>query len=741
MKPNAFARARKFLNYHLTAKWLALTAAGACGLLYVALLLTLGLFTDLLCNRGEIPCYANLPYREQIYFLRQLQSGTLAVSTEKSDAALKPLGIDDAALGELLRQQNMEKLSVRNQELRKQLLWFAHLAGSLDDAIGTYAGNAVRERIRENINQLGLEVALNQNLKNFGILSLFARTRSAVHGMLLPPLARWNYWMWGNGNQVFLYGLFFLALVLGAARGGLLSLNQYAAALASTEAVVRLRRAVYHHSSRLGNLAVRALGPGEAVSVATRHMEAIFHGFIAWLTTAFREPIKLGLILIFALIVHFWLTLAVFMFALLVWLLWAQISVVFRREEEAASRQAAEQLALIQESTMMLRLVKAYLMEPFNQARIERQLAQYSDAQLSRSRGEAIHVPLLSFMGFFAVVVLLLVSGIVVINGQLGVTSGVVIATALASLYWPTMSILNTREVLRRARDSAKVLFEFLDRSGGVAQKIDAEFLPALTRLLEFENVSLTEPGGGRTLLRNVSLTIQAGQRIALIGADDLEKQALIYLVPRFFDPSAGEVRIDRKNIRWVTLDSLRTQMAMVLQNNYVFSDTVINNIGCGDRSYSVPQIVEAAKIAHAHQFIQKLPQGYETPIGDMGHPLSAGEKFRIALARAILRDPAIFIIEEPTTPLNEATRNLVDDTYTRVLAQRTVIFLPHRLATIQSCDRVYVLHNAEIKAVGEHRELVERSDLYRYLQYAEMVDFADMSPTPAAAAMNGNKQ
>lgn len=740
MKPNAFARARRFLNYYPTAKWLALSAACAAGLLYIALLLALGLFTDLLVNRGEIPCFANLPYREQMYFLSQLQSSTLAVPFPKVEPALKQLGINDPALIELARQASADGLKVRQQELRKQLLWFVHLASSLDDTVGTEAGDAVRARIHENIDQLGLEVALNQNLKNFGILSLFARSRSSTYGLLIPPLIRWNYWMWGNGNHVFLYGLFFLAIVLGAIRGGLLSVNQYAAALASTEAVIRLRRAVYHHSSRLGNLAVRALGPGEAVSVSTRHLEAIFHGFLTWLTAAFREPIKLGLILIFAMAVHFWLALAVFMFALLVWLVGVQISLIFRREEDISTRQAAEQLALIQESTMMLRLVKAFLMEPFNQARIERQLAQYSDAQLSRVRGEAIHVPLLSFMGFFAVVVLLLVSGFVVINGQLGVTSGVVIATALASLYWPINAIRHSREILRHARESAKVLFDFLDRGGGIGQTADAEFLPAMTRLIEFENVSLTEPGGGRNLLKNISLTIQAGQRVAIIGADDLEKQALIYLIPRFFDPSAGEVRIDRKNIRWVTVDSLRTQIAVVLQNNLIFNDTVINNIGCGDRSYTVPQIVEAAKIAHAHQFIQKLPQGYETNIGDMGHPLNAGEKFRIGLARAILRDPALFIIEEPTTTLNEATRNLIDDTYTRILPSRTAVFLPHRLSTIQSCDRVYVLHNAEIKAVGEHRELVERSDLYRYLQYVEMADFVDMFPSPAPMTNPGKQ-
>jgi ATP-binding cassette, subfamily B, bacterial len=163
----------------------------------------------------------------------------------------------------------------------------------------------------------------------------------------------------------------------------------------------------------------------------------------------------------------------------------------------------------------------------------------------------------------------------------------------------------------------------------------------------------------------------------------------------------------------------------MVMQHNLVFNDTVANNIGCGDPGFSVPQIMEAAKVAHAHQFIQKLPQGYETPIGEMGQPLRLGEQFRIALARAILRDPALLIIEEPQMPLDEETKALLDDTFARVLPGKTVILLPHRLSTIRGCDRVFLLYEGRIEASGEHRELLAQSDLYRHLQYLEFNEFA----------------
>jgi ATP-binding cassette subfamily B protein len=364
-------------------------------------------------------------------------------------------------------------------------------------------------------------------------------------------------------------------------------------------------------------------------------------------------------------------------------------------------------------------------MELFNQSRVERQLSRYAGAQLRRLRGEAIYRQVLIFLGTLAVLVMLYIAGLIVASGRLGVANGITLATALVSLYFPLVTWLENRRILRRGRESAVALFKFLDRSGGVGQVVGAEFLPPLARSLEFDEVSLAEPGTGRRLLQGVSLTIQAGQRVALVGPEDMEKHALVYLIPRFLDPNSGEIRIDDKNLRWVTFDSLRAQIAIVLQHNLVFNDTVANNIGCGDPSYTLPQIIEAAKVAHAHQVIQKLPQGYETVIGEMGHALRVSEQFRIALARAILRDPALLIVEEPLSPMDDDTKAVLDDTFSRILPGRTTLFLPHRLSTIRSCDRVFLLHKGRIEAAGDHRELLAHNELYRHLQYLEFNEFA----------------
>jgi ATP-binding cassette subfamily B protein len=773
MERAAFARARSFLNYHPLAKWSSLAAAVGTSVLYVVLLILLGLFADLIVNRGQIPAFYSLSpsdreafqkdweeplshfpaygegegpadrekaaWRKVRDYWRPRLAKELGIKDDKDDLkrviqlhfALHDLGCKEGDEDDLVRLclADPAKQSRPQREKRMELLWRLHLYQLLDDSVGAGAAKLLRQKFSEAVQTSGIDSALNRNIPDMGVLILVVRTHHRPDGWVPALAARLNPWLWEYGPFWHLTGLLVFALVVIVVRCALNFVAQYMAAQAVIGATTRLRRAVFHHTYRLGTLAFRALGPSEAVSVSTRHLEVVHDGLFTWLTVWVREPIKFCLVLVFALFVNFWLALAFLLFAVLVWIVGGQIAAYFRRLGRAASHRAAEQLVLIQESLMLMRLVKVYLMEVFNQSRIERQLTKLGDAQIRRYLGEAIYRPVLVLLGMVAALILLYLTGLVLLEGPLGVSaaSSVTLAAALVSLYWPVSKWLESRRVMRRARESAAVLFKFLDKSGGVGQVIEAEFLPPLARQLEFDNVSINEPGTGRKLLQGVSLTIQAGQRVALVGPDDMQKHALVYLIPRFLDPTAGEIRIDRKNLRWVTFDSLRAHIAIVLQHNLVFNDTVANNIGCGDPSYTLQRVIEAAKIAHAHNFIQKLSQGYETPIGEMGHALTIGEKFRVALARAILRDPALLIVEEPFLPLDEDTKSLLDDTFARVLPGRTAIFLPHRLSTIRGCDKVFLLYEGRIDAAGDHKELLASNDLYRHLQYLEFNEFAGL--------------
>jgi ABC-type multidrug transport system fused ATPase/permease subunit len=714
-EPRAFAKACTYLNYNAPAKWAALTAGAASSVVYVLLLVLLLLFTDLLVTHGRIPNYHGLTAQQQARFQSQWEYLDDATRKEQLQQVAH-LSADEAekrksaAIGELTREEVDD-------------LWRAHVGQVLDTyKIGT-------EQKRADM----LEPKHYDEIDR-GFLGLLIRYEA--NGDPLTPvvatIAQWNPWMWNASSdrdapiKSYLIGLVAVAFLLTALGTGLIVLMREMAARATTEAATRLRRGVYHHTFRLGTLAFRALGPSEAVTVFTRHVEAVHDALYARLTVYFREPIKFGLLLLFAFMVHPLLALAFLIFAVLVWLIGGQISSYFRRTGKLATNRAGERLAIMRESLMIMRLVKCYLMEQFNQARVERQLSQYARIQLVRLRGEALSQPLLIFLAMLCALNLLFVAGVIVLNGTMGVARMVALATALLSLYRPLRNWLDARRILRRGEDSARQVFRFLDRKSDVGQVVGAEFLPPLAKKIEFDNVSLREPGADRMLLEEVSLTIPAGQRIGLIGPDDLEKHALVYLLARLLDPSAGEIRIDQHNLRWVTLDSLRNQMATVLQHNLVFHDTVANNIGCGDSAFTLPKIIEAAKIAHAHHFIQGLPQGYETPIGELGHSLTVDQQFRIALARAVLRDPALLIIEEPAITLDEDVKNLLDDTFTRMLPGRTAIFLPHRISTIRSCDRLFLLHKGHVVASGIHKELLAENPLYRHLHYLEFNEMVE---------------
>jgi ATP-binding cassette subfamily B protein len=820
----AFARAWSYLNYNATAKWASLLSGVGTGLLYVALLVLLWLFADLMVHRGSFPQYPELPRADQERF----HDAWRGLPPTEQKEYLERLGLPEAVAQPVASAaaDNFDNLTPS----RQALVWRGYLNRTLCDRVDGLAGALVLPAFRDlpapeqdafaaswkrwaekgaALNDLGFEPdlvrdldradvdllkvaperqevawraaqwdalhahpgwagadeeakALRERLKaaagnpaaltapdrdamtDHGFLSLVVR--SDVRNNLLGPgagwlaranpyraagpfagwAAHWNTWSWRYGNLWFLVGLFALAVLLGLLHGVLTFVAQDAAARASTEAATRLRRAVYHHTFRLGTLAFRALGPGEAVSIFTRHVEAVHDALFLAMTVLWRQPIKFGLLLAFALLIHPLLAVAFLLAAFLIWMVGSQVAAAVRREGRTATARAAEQLTLIRESLMLMRLVKTYLMELFNQSRVERQLARYAAFQLRRYRGEAFYRALLTFLGLLAGACLLFVAGLLVLRDQLGVASGIALAAALVSLYWPLQAWLENRRLVRRGRESAVALFQFLDRPGEVGQVVGAEFLAPLANELEFDNVSLQEPGSERMLLRDVSLRIKAGQRVGIVGPEELEKHALVYLLPRFLDPTAGEIRIDEHNLRWVTLDSLRAQIALVMMHNLVFHDTVANNIGCGDPGYTLPQIIEAAKVAHAHHFIQRLPKGYETPIGELGHALSLSEQFRIALARAVLRDPALLIIEEPDAPMDEDSKALLDDSFARILPGRTAIFLPHRISTLKSCDRIFLLHKGRLEAVGDHRGLLSQSPLYRHLHYLEFNEIAE---------------
>ena len=701
MDANSFGRLRADFLQSRSERLVTVLGSVGAALAYLALLVILYLFVDLLVWRGEVPSYAQLTAAKKQEFAAEWAARPDA----DREAATRRL-----ALAEPYASRVASK-DVTPTAAEWELRWQAGVFLTFRDRVNEAAAAEFLPETPDPAHHPRL-----------GILSLVVRERHRWTGHVAGWLASWNPWMWrpaadGRQNTAYLAWLFVLAFVIALARGAMLNAIAYTAARATLDTITRLRRAVYFHTYRLGSLAVRTGGPGEIAVMVTRQVEDVGEAIHAWLGGSVRHPLNILLLVGFLLLINFWLAVSFVMLALLVWVIGGQIAAYFRRETRIGTRLADSALALLRESMSLLRMVKCYQMERFNQVRVERQLGEYGRASWRRLRGEALARPTLGSVALLAGVALLYLAAHSVLAGEFTVAGLAVLAVALVSLVPPVAGWFEARRQLRRGREAAEAIFEFLDRKGEAAEAADAEFLPALTSRIEFRNVTLKEPGTGRLLLENVSFAVPARSRVAIVGSDATEGHVLMYLIPRFLDPTTGEIRIEDKNIKWVTHESLRAQVAVVMQEDLTFSDTVANNIGCGEPAFTLPQIIEAAKLAHAHQFIERLPYGYETRIGDQGLSLRPGERFRIALARALLRDPSVLIVEEPVGPIDDDTLALLDDTIERVAHGRTVIFLAHRLSTLRAANRVFLLRNGHLEASGTHRDLWQNNEFYRRLQ------------------------
>jgi ABC-type multidrug transport system fused ATPase/permease subunit len=372
-----------------------------------------------------------------------------------------------------------------------------------------------------------------------------------------------------------------------------------------------------------------------------------------------------------------------------------------------------------------LRTVRVYGVGDYDRRRFDEHLDRYQKADVQRIASSGRLSPSTGLLlGAGLAIALGLLGYNIVVTNRISIASMLILLVSLAGLAYPISQWLRMRSALRQANRSARAIFEFLERRPELHQDVGAHFLNALKEQITFENVEL-ESRSGRRLLEGVSVEIPAGSRTAIMGQDDDAKLALACLIPRLIDPRAGRVLLDGHDLREVTLESVRAQVATVLQADLVFTDSVLVNIGLGDPMNTLPRIIEAAKLAHAHHFIQDLPHGYDTTIGPLGHYLKPDAQFRIALARAHLHDPSIMIVEEPNSPIDEDTKNFIDDTLSRMSVGRTVILLPHRLSTVRSSDFVLVLHNGRVEDTGSPAQLQSESKLFRHLVYTEFNELA----------------
>jgi ABC-type multidrug transport system fused ATPase/permease subunit len=495
---------------------------------------------------------------------------------------------------------------------------------------------------------------------------------------------------------------------------------------AATEVAASFRRQIHRQMYRLGQSSLPTEGIGPVVNLWTREVNDIRDGVFADFDVTPRVQVLFAGLLIMAVLVSPILTVFLGSLGLLVWMTARRMDRDARLAADAAVRDASVQLCLLHEDLSLLRTVRVYAVEEYDRKRFDEHLERYQEADARRLNtvGHSNLSIVLLYGAALAIALEVLGYNILREERLISIATMLILLVSLAGLAYPITEWLRMEKAIRQANRSAHGIFDFLERKPELHQNVGAHFLDPLKEQIALEDVTL-ESRSGRVLLDGVSVEIPAGSRTAIMGMDDDAKLALVCLIPRLIDPRSGRVLIDGRDLREATLESIRAQVGIVLQADLIFTDSVLANIGLGDSMNTLSRVIEAAKVTHAHHFIQDLPHGYDTIIGPLGHYLKPDEQFRIALARAYLQDPSILIVEEPNVPLESDARHFIDDTLARLSIGRTLILIPHRLSSVRFCDHILVLHNGRVEDAGSLSQLQSESRLFRHLVYTEFNEFS----------------
>jgi len=377
--------------------------------------------------------------------------------------------------------------------------------------------------------------------------------------------------------------------------------------------------------------------------------------------------------------------------------------------------------SLLQETISGTRIVKAFGMEKYENERFAAENERLFKLNMKTVSVNAISHPLMEFLGSLGIAAVIFYGGYNVVHGNSTPGTFFSFLAALLMLYEPVKRLVNVNNTIQQGIAGADRVFSIIDRMPDIDDKPGARALPPITRSIDLENVDFSYEK--TPVLKNISLSIKAGEVVAFVGMSGGGKTTLVNLIPRFYDVSSGRILIDGQDIRDVTMQSLRSQIAIVTQQTILFNDTVKNNIAYGDIERTQDDIINAARAANAHDFIMKLPQQYDTNIGELGTKLSGGEKQRISIARALLKDAPILILDEATSSLDTEAEIEVQEALDNLMKGRTTLVIAHRLSTIRNADRIIALVNGEIVEEGTHESLLAKQGEYFRLYNLQFKD------------------
>ncbi|KPJ97704.1 MAG: ABC transporter permease [Desulfobacterales bacterium SG8_35] len=395
-----------------------------------------------------------------------------------------------------------------------------------------------------------------------------------------------------------------------------------------------------------------------------------------------------------------------------------------RRLSRSNQQTTAQVSNLLYETITGTRIVKAFCMEKYEIARFAETLDKLFGIVMRNTRIGAISHPLMQLLGGIGISLVVWYGGSQVLSGVSTPGTFFSFLTALIMIYEPLKGISRVNSTLQQGIAAAERVFDVLDVEPDVEENKDAAELPPVKEVIEFKDVRFRYDGKTE-VLKDINLKVKTGEVLALVGSSGGGKSTLVNLIPRFFDVSSGSLTIDGRDIREVTLKSLRSQIGMVTQQTILFNDTVRNNITYGSPDATYEQIREAARAAHALNFIQRLPEGFDTVIGESGARLSGGERQRISIARAILKNAPILILDEATSSLDTESEREVQQAIENLVQSRTTFVIAHRLSTIRNAHRIVVLQEGRIVEEGTHDSLLPQGGVYKMLYDMQFKDDA----------------